>query len=102
MKYESAIDGEEMKISLSEKLTFEDHDGFRDLLESVTASASKRCVFDLSDLQSIDSAGLGMLMIAHETSERDDWKLVLSGPKGQVGKMLELTEFDKVMSIVPA
>ena len=79
MKYATTQDGELMKVAFSEKLTFEDHDHFRQLLDNISSSNSKRCEFDLSALESIDSAGLGMLMIAHERSESDKWKLTWEG-----------------------
>ena len=84
MKFETAVSGAEMKITMSESLNFDDHGTFRDMLAAVTESKSKRCILDLSRLLSIDSAGLGMLMVAQEASDLDKWKLILSAPRGQV------------------
>ncbi len=80
-----------MTIRLSDELTFDDHGVFRELLEQVSSSGSKRCVLDLFDLKTIDSAGLGMLMIAFEASEKEHWEFVISRPRGQVKRMLEIT-----------
>lgn len=88
-----------LKISLAEKLTFEDHDNFRELLKLVSKNEHKRCEFDLENLYAIDSAGLGMLMIAYETAEKAGVKFTLSKPSGQVERLLEISEFDKVMTI---
>ena len=89
------------RVELSDKLTFEDHSAFRNLLSTVAGGGARECVFDLQHLTSIDSAGLGMLMIAHETAESEGWNMALHRPQGQVKRMLEVTEFGKVISIVP-
>ncbi len=88
-----------LTIALSEKLTFEDHNNFRELLKLVNSNEHRSCTIDLKDLETIDSAGLGMLMIAFETAEKAGMQFQLAKPQGQVEKLLEISEFDKVMSI---
>ena len=88
-----------LTIRLSNKLTFDDHGVFRDLLKQISSSGCKRCVLDVGGLDSIDSAGLGMLMIAFEASEVEHWEFVISHPRGQVQRMLEITEFAKIITI---
>lgn len=88
-----------VNVKISDKLAFDDHDNFRDLLSQISASGSKKCVMDLAELNTIDSAGLGMLMIAHETSEKENWDFVISKPQGMVRRMLEITEFNKLMTV---
>lgn len=95
----TTADGQ-LTISLSEKLTFEDHNNFRELLKLVTGSEHRSCTIDLKNLDTIDSAGLGMLMIAFETAEKAGMNFQLSKPQGQVEKLLEISEFDKVMNII--
>ncbi len=89
-----------LTIALSEKLTFEDHNDFRELLKLINNNDHRSCTIDLKDLDTIDSAGLGMLMIAFETAEKAGTKFELAKPQGQVEKLLEISEFDKVMTIV--
>ncbi len=86
-------------ISLSEKLSFEDHNRFREILASLDNPELKKCVIDLSSLETIDSAGLGMLMIAYETAEKSRLDFSLSRPQGQVQKLLEISDFSQVMKI---
>jgi len=88
-----------LKISLADKLTFEDHDNFRELLKLVSNNDHQRCEFDLAELHAIDSAGLGMLMIAYETAQKVGMKFTLARPSGQVERLLGISEFDKVMNI---
>ncbi|MBL4907124.1 MAG: STAS domain-containing protein [Sneathiella sp.] len=89
----------QLTISIADKLTFEDHNDFRELLKLMTGYEHRSCVIDLHGLQTIDSAGLGMLMIAYETAEKAGMSFMLSKPVGQVERLLEISEFDKVMRI---
>lgn len=89
----------QLTISLADKLTFEDHNNFRELLKLMTTNDHNSCVFDLHELQTIDSAGLGMLMIACETAEKAGINFTLHKPVGQVERLLEISEFNKVMKI---
>ncbi|OUR76735.1 hypothetical protein A9Q83_13275 [Alphaproteobacteria bacterium 46_93_T64] len=89
-----------LTISLSEKLTFEDHTNFRELLKLINNDIHRNCSIDLRGLEAIDSAGLGMLMIAFETAEKFGMSFNLYKPVGQVKRLLEISDFEKVMSIV--
>jgi stage II sporulation protein AA (anti-sigma F factor antagonist) len=50
-------------------------------------------VLDLHGLEFIDSAGLGMFLIARETAEKKVLQLRLRRPQGQVQQMLQVTKF---------
>ena len=99
MIYDMARHGGDMVVRLRESLLFEDHDAFRDVLQTLSKEKCKRCVFDLSELSSVDSAGLGMLMIAYQDSRKNAWDMVLREPKGQVKRVLEITDLGKVIAI---
>ena len=64
MLYNMSTHGDEVVVRLSEALIFEDHERFREVLGELSKTKCKRCVLDLSSVTSVDSAGLGMLMIA--------------------------------------
>jgi len=99
MKHEVVIADNEVVVRLSEALTFSDHGAFRDVLKNVIASESHKCIFDLSKLESVDSAGLGMFMIASEELEKENWKMVLRSPRGQVKQLLDLAKIKDVVTI---
>jgi anti-anti-sigma factor len=86
-------------VSLSGDLTFTDHIAFRELADRVAASKDKTIVIELSNLSFIDSAGLGMLLIARDEAKNANRILVLRGAKGQVGRMFALTKFDTLFSV---
>jgi len=89
----------ELQILLSDRLTFEDHETFREVIMAIKKTDAPSCYIDLANLKAIDSAGLGMLMIAFETSEQAKKKFRLKRPSGQVKRLLEISEFEKVMII---
>lgn len=99
MRIESRKDDTTYRVKLQERMTFSDHGPFRDLLSDIGKAKTQTAVFDLSELVSIDSAGLGMLMIALEESRKNGWSLSLKAPQGHVRKLLELACFDKLIPI---
>lgn len=94
-------DDGEFQVQLASKFGFNDHRAFRDALTQVGSSGCATGVLDLSRLQSIDSAGLGMLLIAAETARKAKWTLVIRNPQGQVKRMLEIADLGKVLDIQP-
>lgn len=86
-------------VSFSGELTFSDHVAFRELADRVATSKQKTIVFELSSLDFIDSAGLGMLLIAREEAHKAGRILVLRGAKGQVGRMFGLTKFETLFGV---
>ncbi len=99
MHVETTTDGSAICLRLSDKLTFADHAAFRDLLRKVENSGARSCVFDLSGLSSIDSAGLGMFMIAKDAAQKQGWTLIIRKPAGHVKALFELGRFDKLLTI---
>lgn len=99
MKYEIAATEDNVVVSFSDDLSFDDHDQFRNVLNALDQKKCKRCVFDLDSLKSVDSAGLGMLMFAYRKAQENAWSLVLRRPQGQVLRMLEITELSKVIPV---
>lgn len=87
------------EIMLRGRFTFADHEGFRGVVHLMDEPGAKRIVFDLSGLEFVDSAGLGMFLIAREAAERKKLQLVLRGAQGQVKRMLDLGRFDALFTI---
>lgn len=91
--------GDDVEIRLSGTLTMEDHGTFRSLLADVTRRQPKHCAFDLRELDSIDSAGIGMLLIASEEAKKSTWTLSLDNPTGHVRRVFELADLAKIVTI---
>ena len=86
-------------VAVSGDLTFTDHVAFREIVDRLANSRSKTVVIDVSELKFIDSAGLGMLLIAREEAAKAGRSLVLRGAQGQVSRMFGLTKFDQLFTV---
>jgi anti-anti-sigma factor len=99
MLISSQLSGQTYQVSLSDRMTFADHHPFRALIHDINTSGATSCVLDLSQLTAIDSAGLGMFVIAIEAGNTSGWKLTLKSPRPQVKQLLLLAKFDKLVTV---
>jgi anti-anti-sigma factor len=79
--------------------TFKDHHSFRALLDQLKTSPSGRRVLDLSHLEFLDSAALGMLLIADDEAKSGGWALTLRRPTSEIAKLIELACMDSLFTI---
>ncbi|WP_073954811.1 STAS domain-containing protein [Thalassospira sp. TSL5-1] len=86
-------------IEMSERFTFSDHTVFRKLIDELSGLNSLTRIFDLSGIEFIDSAGLGMLLLARDEAEKNQATIILRGAKGQVKRMLEVARFDTLFQM---
>jgi anti-anti-sigma factor len=84
---------DKIQIQLKGRLTFLDHNRFQHIT-SLLDDDVKLCILDLTDLDFIDSAGLGMLLLMRDKAFEKSANIVLKGSSGQVKKMIELGQFD--------
>ena len=99
MRLETYKSNNKFEAEISDKLTSSDLSNFRGLLSEIRQSSRKVVVLDLRNLDWIDSAGLGMLILAKELAEKEELDLVLRSPKGHVKSLLELGRFEKIFNI---
>ncbi len=102
MRIETRMNGTTFEAKLGDRMVFSDSGAFRSLLQQVEGAKANACVLDLSGLASIDSAGLGMFMIALDAAKKGGWSLRLRSPRGQVKSLLELGKFDQLLAIEPS
>lgn len=94
------VDGEaEIRVTMTGELTLADHGRVRRLIGDMMQLDPERLVLDLKDLDFIDSAGIGMVLIAHEEARRLGKALVLRRPHGQVLHVFDLARLDKIVCI---
>jgi anti-anti-sigma factor len=86
-------------LSLGGTLTFADNRDFRRIIDDVAASSARELVVDLSDLRSLDSAGLSMLVLLHDRLADRAGTVALRRPPPTVRRMLEVVEFDQLFAI---
>lgn len=81
------------EVKLTGRLGFEDHADFRDILETFLSSDCKEIKFLLSELNEIDSSGLGMFLLAKEMASAKGLSVSLAQPTGRVKSLFELSDF---------
>jgi len=99
MIYKIIATGRKAEIEFKGRLTFSDYNQFRQITDIIGESPNQVCIFDLSELDFIDSAGLGMLLLARDKIQECRGKITLLTVSGQVKKMIELGRFDALFTI---
>ena len=94
------LGNEKYEVALPVNLDFEMHKPFRETLREVMSYQPKEVVFDFNEVDYIDSAGLGMLMLARQETNVNECKLVLKNlSDGHPRKVLEMVKFDQLFNI---
>ncbi len=97
MDYQINDRGGDAHVKFTGDITFSENVNFRQLLKDIAELNLKSCEFDLSGVDMVDSAGLGMFLIAREQATTAGWKLSVSGAKGHVASMLKLTKLSDLL-----
>lgn len=90
-----------VEVRLMGRLEFTDHDRLRDIVALLDPVRDGRFVVDVSGLEFIDSAGLGMLLILLEEAEERSIRLIVRGPQGVVRRSIDLARIGEIMTIEP-
>jgi len=75
MEYNCQNVGDSMAVAMNGKLTFEDQQRFRAMISEMSDASAARWVIDLTNLEFIDSAGLGLLLRVKATSDKQNREL---------------------------
>jgi HptB-dependent secretion and biofilm anti anti-sigma factor len=101
MNFNTSQNGGATVIALDGRFTFSVHTAFRELLvkhiESMSSGGS--VTFDLSRTEFVDSAALGMLLLAREAANRRSGRIIIRGAVGQVRRMLDVSQFNTLFTI---
>lgn len=99
MDYVSQTNDQESIFSVRGRLTFNDHAKMRGMIKEMQQGGAKRQVLELSQLEFVDSAGIGMLLIAREELASLERDLVLRGASGQVKRVFTVAQLGKLITI---
>lgn len=99
MNHVSTRNGETLLVTLSGKLTFSDNASFKVILDQMSEGGIRDCIFDLGSLEFVDSTGLGMLVLAHDTAGENGFTVRLRDARGHVRALLDRAEFSSIMAI---
>jgi anti-anti-sigma factor len=93
--------GGQTVVALSGRFTFALRNAFRDVLTNhVEAMSPGGCVvFDLAAVEFVDSAALGMLLLARKAAQQRSGSITIRGANGQARRMLDVSKFDSLFTI---
>jgi anti-anti-sigma factor len=99
MHINTKYDSEIYDVILSGKFTFADHTKFRNLLESIRKLSLRQIILHMAEVEFIDSAALGMLLLARDEASKSGKSLLISDVSGQVEKIFKLARFDTLFDM---
>ncbi len=99
MTFTQQINASGAVMALQGAFTFKDHHSFRALLDSLKNVAGRNHVLDLSGVDFLDSAALGMLLVADDETRSRGCHLTLQRPSSQIARLLELASMDTLFKI---
>jgi len=99
VKYEIVDGSEGPTLMLRDQLNFADREPFDTMTDKLFARRSRIVAIDLSGLDYMDSAGLGMLLSLRERADKAGVDVQLQRPKGEVRELLALACFDTLFTV---
>lgn len=99
MNHAVTVAGDAAEITITGRLTFKFHKEYKDFLDELLKNQVGRFIFDLQGVEFIDSAGLGMLLIAKQKAQGQNATVILRKPPENVKRMLQVAKFDKIFEI---
>jgi anti-anti-sigma factor len=91
--------GNDANVAMSGDFTFADHARFLEVMNRLFGTQGVPVAIDLSKVDFIDSAGLGMLLIARDEAKKASQQLTLRSPQGQVKRMFAVSKFETLFTI---
>lgn len=89
----------ERHIQLSGQFTFADSPKFKQIIELVQEKGIEAVEIDFHDVDFIDSAGLGMLLLFRDECQSRRISVSLHSARGQVEKIFMISKFDQLFSM---
>ena len=83
------------------KLTFKENQPFKQLVAKLFTNRESKttCVFDLQDVEFIDSAGIGLLLIAKDKASSADIEIVLANAPEAARRIIQIARLDRIFTI---
>ena len=99
MQYTIVNEGSNRTAKINGRVTFQEQNEFRALLSDLFDEDVSGYVLDLSGVEHIDSAGLGMFLIGRKRAEEKNATAILRNPPESVKHTLELAKFHELFTI---
>lgn len=86
-------------VKLRGRFTFETHKTFRNAFDAELAAKCDKIIIDLGAVEYIDSAALGMLLLARERASAVGKQIELANCSGSAKAVLDIANFQKLFVI---
>lgn len=93
---------EEIVIAVPDQLTVETRLAVREAATRALETASGDLVFDLSETEAVDSAGLGLLMSIQRAAERNHRRVRIVGLDAELRHLFTLTNLEDDFGFYPS
>jgi len=100
MEYTKIIDSGTCNVVMKGKFTFSDHSAFKNLFDVFADSKVQSVQFDFKQVEFVDSAALGLLLLSLDEAKKHSKSLRIKEPQGQVQKMFEISRFYELFEII--
>ncbi len=98
MRFETIEDGTSVIMQVTGALMFADNKEWRRMAEAALDMPAEKHIIDLTMLESIDSAGLGMMLMMRTWADNRNRKLSLRIDTASTsGSMIRLAKFDDLI-----
>ena len=100
MIQETQIVNRQLQVTLSRGIHAGDVEGLKQAFDAFFDKGQASLLIDMSKVDYIDSAGLGMLVALKKRALRNGGNIRLHGLQGLVGELFELTQLTKMFEIM--
>lgn len=101
MEYSIQNHNNGIEITLEGHLTFSDNQKFKQIIDYTLESDPVHINLDFRQVEFIDSAGLGMLLLLRDACQNKHIPVTIHSPRGQVERILMISKFDQLFNITP-
>lgn len=84
------------------RFTFADHEQFAIILKDIQTKQSDSFCFDFEGVEFIDSAAIGLMLIAREKAEKSGVRIAIRGATGKVQTIFKMARFDQMFEMASA
>ncbi len=89
-----------LRLCVSGRLTFNDHLEMKNITRHIITAQIKHFTFDFSNLDFIDSAGIGMLLIIASEVKSIGGLFIVENPCGHVARVFEAAKIRDMITIL--
>lgn len=97
MDYTISENQDLITIKITGELTLADEEQFRVASMEASEKNGSKCIIDLSTLEFLDSAGLGLLLVLKEFCEEKNKSVSMRPGSGDVKEVLDISEFESLI-----